>query len=161
MPSFLRSDALFKAMRVRAWTLIPLVDAWRGAHAAMASGAERHERMADHAWWKGEGPTALEHWREVERDQPDRPDLPVKIAKVVREQGEIEEAERILLNARDRGLKSDELDVALQRYQRLWGRSNSAIAEAEAAVANPDTAPDMVFFSAFYLLANNRLAEAR
>ena len=93
--------------------------------------------------------------------QPSNPEWPIKIAQAIKDRGDIGEAERILIEAREKGLASDDLDIAVQRYQRLWGRSNSAIADAEATVADPEASQRKLFFAAFYLLANNRLDEAR
>jgi hypothetical protein len=161
LPSRLMSDAAATALWVRAQTLIPLEAALRRASAARSSGAAREAKLADYHWWRGEGAQALEHWRTLARLQSDRPDWPIKIAQATKDQGDIEAAEQILLEAKERGLASDDLDIATQRYQRLWGRSNSAVADAEATVAAPSASQRKLFFAAFYLLAHNRLEEAR
>ncbi|MEI9997140.1 MAG: hypothetical protein WDM91_21265 [Rhizomicrobium sp.] len=161
MPSHLQSAALFGVLRVRARTVVPLANAWRRVLAAAASGTRRQERLADIAWRKGDGLAAIAHWRALEQEQPRKAEWPLKIAQAVKERGDIEGAERILLDARARGIAHERIDLDLLRYGRLWRRSNSAVAEAEAIVADPRSSATKLFFSAYYLMSQNRLEPAR
>ncbi|HEY4941137.1 MAG TPA: hypothetical protein VII56_06890 [Rhizomicrobium sp.] len=161
MPSRLISTLILNALELRAFTIIPLQNSWRRLRIALSSGAKRTERQADAAWRLGHGLAAKRYWEELERAQPTNARWPTKIANVKKERGDIAGAERVLLDARDRGIKSEEVELGLLRYGRLCRLSNAALEDAEAVVADPGASISRVFFSAFYLTAHNRLESAR
>jgi hypothetical protein len=145
---------------VRARTLIPLQTAWRKFRTARASGSKRTELLADAAWRKGDAVAAMRHWEELEKTQPMNARWPTGIAQVKKERGDIAAAERVLLDARGRGIKNEGIELGILRYGRLARLSNAALDEAAAIVADPAASSDRVFYSAFYLTAQNRLEDA-
>lgn len=161
IPLHLVSVLLFKALHLRGATIIPLQLAWRRLQIALSSGLKRTERLADFAARRGDGAAATKFWRELEQQQPHRADWPVKIAQVAKERGDLDVAERILLDARERGVEDERIELELLRCTRLSRRSNSAVADAEAIVADPEASPAKVFAAALHLVTQNRLEGAR
>ena len=157
----LNSRQIVGLLKLRARTLIPLQTAWRKFQIARASGARRTERLADFAWRKGDAIAAMRHWEELEKAQPMNARWPTRIAQARKERGDIAGAERVLLDARGRGIKSEAIELGILRYGRLARLSNAALDEAAAIVADPTASSDRVFYSAFYLTAQNRLEDAR
>jgi len=148
-------------LKLRARTDVPLRAAWRRSMIALSSGANKTRRQAELAWWQGDALAAMEHWRALERDQPDRADWPLKISQAASERGDFDAAERVLLDARARGIEDEEVELGLLRYVRVSRRSNSAIDDAETIVAGPAASPNRVYQAAFYLMTQNRLDGAR
>lgn len=159
-PSHLVCLLLRGAMVIRA-TVFPLQVGWRRLQVARATGTKRTERLADFMAWRGDGMAAVEHWRALERQQPDCAAWPVKIAQVAKLRGDLDTAERVLLDARERGIEDERIELDLLRYARLSRRSNAALADAEAIVADPQASPAKIFFAAFHLLTQNLLEDAR
>jgi hypothetical protein len=160
-PSYRISRALRRLLDVRAYTVIPLLSAVQRAGIAASSGTRREERLAAFEWWRGNGPEAVRHWRALEAKQPERAAWPLKIAQATKEDGDIDEAERVLFAARERGIGGEALELDLLRYARLSRRSNSATDDAEAIVADPGAPDAKVLFAAYHLITQNRLAGAR
>ena len=148
-------------LKVRARTDIPLRAAWRRLMIAFSSGPKKTERRAEDAWWHGDAPAAIVHWRALERVQPTVAEWPLMISRATRERGEFETAERTLRDARIRGIEDEAVELALLRLERMNRRSNSAIPDAEAIVADPAASPNKIFDACFYLMAHNRLDQAR
>jgi hypothetical protein len=161
MPPKLMWFLLWSALRVQGRTVVPLQAAVRRARIALSSGATRTEREADYAWWRGNAAGAVEAWRELEQEQSARSAWPLKIAQAQSEGGDMPGAERTLLDAQARGADSEKVETTRLRYSRMVRRSNVAIGEAETIIADADASPARVFFSAFYLMAHNRLEPAR
>lgn len=161
MPSHLTSDALFAVLRLRARTAVPLSNGVRRLRIALASGARKEERLADLAWRKGDAKSAIVHWRALEKEQPLRAAWPLKIGQALKEGGDIEGAERTVVEARARGIEDERVARDILRYGRMWRRSNSTIEEAEAIIADPKAGPDKLFHTAFYLMSQNRFEPAR
>ena len=153
--------AMFGLLYLRTKTTIPLAAAWRRLLLAVSSGDKREERLADAAWRRGDGVGAVKHWEKLVQSQPRNADWPAHMAQVAKERGDLAGAERILLEARDRGLGGERIDLGLLRYGRLCRRSNAAIDDAETVIAAPAASAAKLFHSAFYLAANNRLEGAR
>ncbi len=158
MLSRLRTFLIEMSLRLRARTIVPLRSALRRRAIARASGLRQVELRAAYAWWRGEALPAMAFWSELEQAEPQRESWPVKIAQAASERGDFETAERTLLDAQARGIRSEALESNLLRYGRMSRRSNAAVGDAEAIVADPEASPAKVFFSAFYLMAQNRLA---
>jgi tetratricopeptide (TPR) repeat protein len=148
-------------MRLRGRTDIPLRAAWRRMMIRLTSGADKTRRQAELAWWQGDAAAAMEHWRVLERDQPGHAAWPLKIAQALIERGDFDAAERVLLDARARGVEDEEVELALLRCVRASRRLNSAIEDAEAIAADPEASPNKTFYAAFYLMAQNRFEGAR
>ena len=161
IPPYLVSVLLVRALRLRGVTIVPLKVAWRRLQIALSSGTKRTERLADFAAWLGDGMTAAKHWRELEREQPNRAAWPVKIAQVAKERGDLDTVERVLLDARERGIDDERIELDLLRCTRLLRRSNTAVTDAEEIVADPEASPAKVFWAAFHLMTENRLEGAR
>ncbi len=161
MLSRLRTFLIEMSLRLRARTIVPLRSALRRRAIARASGLRQVELRAAYAWWRGEALPAMAFWSELEQAEPQRESWPVKIAQAASERGDFETAERTLLDAQARGIRSEALESNLLRYGRMSRRSNAAVGDAEAIVADPEASPAKVFFSAFYLMAQNRLGSAR
>jgi hypothetical protein len=161
LPSRRTFDLLFGLLRLRGATIVPLQRAARRLGIALARGARRTERLAEYAWWSGDAAGAIKHWRMLEQAQPTRAAWPLKIAQALSEGGAMDLAERTLLDARARGIENEQVGTNLLRYGRMVRRSNAALDEAEAIVADPGASPTRVFFAAFYLMAHNRLETAR
>jgi hypothetical protein len=160
-PSPWIAHLLHRSLVVRANTLVPLSKALQRLQAARASGAKRTELLADTAWQFGDGLAAVSLWRDLERDQPDNADWPMKIALACRERGDLDATERVLLGAQARGLFTEAIELELLRCGRLSRRSNVPIDDAEAIVADPQASPGKVFPSAYHLTTQNRLEGAR
>jgi hypothetical protein len=149
------------ARQTRAAVAGPLEMAWRRLQMVRSSGATRLALQADYTAWRGDGVAAAKLWRELERQQPDCALWPVKIAQVAKERGDLETAERVLLAARERGLDDEKIELDLLRCARLSRRSNTAVADAEAIVEDAAASATKIYYAAFHLLTQNRLAAAR
>jgi hypothetical protein len=159
-PPYLISVVLDRLLRVRG-SVVPAQRAWRRAVIARTSGLKREEMLGDYEWWQGHGPRAIEHWRVLEKAEPARAQWPLRIAQALKEGGDFDAAERTLHDARDRRIEGETLELDLLRYARMSRSSNSAIADAEAIVADPHASGDKVFYAAYHLVAQNRLDTAR
>lgn len=148
-------------LKLRAWTDVPVREGWRRLRIALSSGLKKTERRAEHAWWHGDARSAIAFWRDLERAQPQRAQWPLKIAQATRERGEFDTAEAVLRDARARGIGDEAVELALLRLERMNRRSNAAIPDAEAIVADPAASPNKIFDACFYLMAHNRLDQAR
>jgi len=148
-------------LKLRAWTEIPLRAAWRRLMIALSSGARKTQRQSEFAWWRGDALAATAYWRTLEREQPDRAAWPLKIFQAAIESGDFDAAERVLHEARARGIEDEEVELGILRCARLSRRSNSAIEDAEAIVADPSASFNKLFQAGFYLMAQNRLDGAR
>ncbi|HWD27336.1 MAG TPA: hypothetical protein VG387_09230 [Rhizomicrobium sp.] len=161
MPSPLRFHLLFGLLRLRSHTVVPLQRAVLRRRVARSSGTKRIEHEADLAWALGDSDTAIPLWRKLEEAQPTRATWPMAISRATSERGDFAAAEQTLRDAQARGIRDDQLDIALQRYARMGRRSNAGIEEAEAIVADPRAPDGKVFYAAFFLLGHNRLGGAR
>ncbi|HEY0107141.1 MAG TPA: hypothetical protein VGB91_13745 [Rhizomicrobium sp.] len=161
MTSYSTFLAIKAVLYLRAWTEIPLRVTWRRSVIALSSGSQKTERQAAFAWWRGDALAATACWRELEREQPGRAIWPLKIHQAATESGDFAAAERILLDARGRGIDDEEVEVGLLRCVRMARRSNSAIDDAEKIVTDPAASLNKVFQAGFYLMARNRLEGAR
>jgi hypothetical protein len=146
MPSRLISILLLTLFEVRARTVIPLQTAWQKMQISLASGTKRTERLADFAWRRGEGLAAMRHWEDLEKAQPANARWPMRIAQARKERGDLAGAERVLLDARGRGIKNDGVELGILRYGRLCRLSNAAIEDAQTIVADPAASSGRVFF---------------
>lgn len=161
MASRATSFLIDAVLQVRKWTEVPVREAARQVRIALASGDLKVERRAEHAWWHGDAATAAALWREMERRQPKRSQWPLALAQAAKERGDIEEAERVLLAARARGVDNERIELELLRCGRMSRRSNSAVGEAEAIVDDPKASPNKLFPAAYHLLTQNQFAAAR
>ncbi|MEJ1970225.1 MAG: hypothetical protein WDN03_16585 [Rhizomicrobium sp.] len=161
MPSRLTYAWLYSLLKLRSMTATPLAAAWRRLALARSSGAARRERLAEEAWWRGDGAAAVRYWDGLARDEPRRAAWPLKLSRAAKERGDLAAAERILLDASGRGIDDKAIELGLLRYARLLHRSNAAVDDALEIVADPKASSAKVFYSAFYLMAENRLERAR
>ena len=152
---------IFGVLRLRSRTDIPLRGAWRRMMIGLSSGTAKIKRQAKLAWWRGEALEAMEHWRVLERAEPNEAAWPLRISQAAMERGDFETAEAVLLGARERGVENEDIDLSLSRCVRSSRRTNSAIHEAETILADASASANKTFHAAFYLMAQNQLDDAR
>src|ERR1700712_3675235 len=148
--SRIRTVLIDAFLNLRKWTDVPVREAARRVAIARASGTKKTALLAEHAWWHGDAAAATDYWRELEVLQPLRADWPIAIAQAAKEGGAFEEVERVLLAARARGIDNERIELELLRSARMLRRSNSAVEDAEAIVADPAASGDKVFPAAFH-----------
>ena len=161
IPPHLVSVLLRGILYVRGATIVPMQFAWRRLQIALSSGTKRTERLADFVSWRGDAMAAAKLWRDLEQEQPTRAVWPINIARVARERGDLDTAERVLLDACERGIEDERVELDLLRGARLSRRSNAAVTDAETIVADPEAAPTKIYHAAYHLMTQNLLESAR
>lgn len=129
--------------------------------AAFSFGTARRARLAEAAWSRGDIEGARELWQSLAEDEPNNPDWVLKLSQAASANAELELAERILVDAHNRGVSNPEMESAITHYQRWRRRSNTAIDDAIAIVSDPKASPFKVFYSAVYLSSEGLLEPAR
>jgi hypothetical protein len=132
-----------------------------GLNAAFSSGVARRAWLADRVWLRGDMEGARKLWQSLSDEEPYNPRWALKLSLVARESGDTPLAEQILLDARDRGANSEELQSGIVHYQRWNRQSNAAVDDAIAVVSDPEASPFRVFFSSVYLSSEGLIAPAR
>lgn len=132
-----------------------------GLNAAFSTGIARRAWLADKAWARGDMEAARKLWQSLSDDEPYNPRWSVQLSRVARESGDHDLAEQILLDARERGASSEELESGIVYLQRWNRRANAAVDDAIATVANPEASPFGVFFASVYLSSEGLLEPAR
>lgn len=129
----------------------------RGGRLADAVGAYR----AQLAWERGHVAQAEAGWRRLAERAPKNPDWPLWLSNAARTRGEFATAERILIEARDRGARGQALEMTIEHYGRWLRRSNIAAAEAEALVKDPEAPPYRLLHASIFLSTEGLLEQAR
>jgi len=113
-------------------------------------------------WWEsGDGARAEAAWRRLAQRSPANPDWPLWLSNAARTRGEFAAAERILVEARERGAGGPALEMTIEHYGRWLRRSNIAPAEAEALVNDPEAPPYRLLHASIFLSTEGRLDLAR
>ncbi|MBS0472456.1 MAG: hypothetical protein JSR60_15395 [Proteobacteria bacterium] len=128
---------------------------------ALSSGKEYQIKRAEDAWRHGDSTAAERIWRELSVAEPRSAEWPMKLSASAKGRGDFEAAERVLLDAIDRGVESDAVDDAAIRLGRWRRRSNEAIEQALALVADPRTPPNRTFYTSVFLAAHDQVEAAR
>ncbi len=164
------SDAQFDAKQIAKRMLggrrTQQVNAFRGKlgltlGAALSFGAARRALLAEQAFSRADMETARKMWQALADDEPYNPNWALRLSQLASATGDHDLAEKILLDARDRGASNPEVDTLIGHYQRWLRRSNTAIGDAIATVADPDASPFKVFFSSVFLSSEGLLEPAR
>jgi hypothetical protein len=113
------------------------------------------------AWERGDSARAEAAWRRLAERAPGNPDWPLWLSNAARTRGEFAAAERILIEARERGAGGPALETTIEHYGRWLRRSNIAPAEAEALVGDPGAPPYRLLHAAIFLSTEGRLDLAR
>jgi tetratricopeptide (TPR) repeat protein len=132
-----------------------------GLGASLSFGAARRGRLADRAWARGDVEQARKLWQSLADDEPYNPIWSLRLSRIANAEGDYELAEKILLDARDRGALNEELENGIVHYGRWRRHSNAAIEEAIRTVSDLSASPFKVFFSSVYLSSEGRLEPAR
>src|SRR4051794_17274654 len=112
------------------------------------------------AWERGDSARAEADWRSLAERAPSNPDWPLWLSNAARTRGEFATAERILVEARDRGAAGPALEMTIEHYGRWLRRSNIAPAEAEALVNDPGAPPYRLLHASIFLSTEGRLDPA-
>jgi hypothetical protein len=113
-------------------------------------------------WWeRGDSARAEAAWRRLADRAPRNPDWPLWLSNAARTRGEFATAERILVEARDRGAGGPALEMTIEHYGRWLRRSNIAPGEAEALVVDPAAPPYRLLHASIFLSTEGRLDLAR
>jgi hypothetical protein len=129
----------------------------RGGGAADALHAYRAQLL----WERGDSAAAEAMWRGLAARAPRNPDWPLWLSNAARTRGDFAAAERILLDARERGAGGEALGMTIDHYGRWLRRSNVAPAEAEALVRDPDATPYRLLHASIFLSTEGALELAR
>ncbi|MEA3050894.1 MAG: hypothetical protein QOG84_2730 [Sphingomonadales bacterium] len=113
------------------------------------------------AWERGDSARAEAAWRGLAGRSPGNPDWPLWLSNAAATRGEFAAAERILVEARERGAAGPALEMTIEHYGRWLRRSNIAPAEAEALVNDPGAPPYRLLHAAIFLSTEGRLDLAR
>jgi hypothetical protein len=113
------------------------------------------------AWEQGDSARAEAGWRRLAERSPSNPDWPLWLSNAARTRGEFAAAERILVEARERGAGGPALEMTIEHYGRWLRRSNIAPAEAEALVKDPEAPPYRLLHASIFLSTEGRLDLAR
>jgi hypothetical protein len=113
------------------------------------------------AWERGDSARAEAGWRGLAERAPRNPDWPLWLSNAARTRGEFATAERILVEARDRGAGGPALEMTIEHYGRWLRRSNIAPTEAEALVNDPGAPPYRLLHASIFLSTEGRLDLAR
>ncbi|MBI1329788.1 MAG: hypothetical protein GC166_07775 [Alphaproteobacteria bacterium] len=144
-------QASYRRLRFIGFTLAA---ATRGKSARMAMAA--HIALA-----RGDLDKAERLWAALAEREPQSAAWRAWLCKAADMRTDYARAMHIANEAWDRGVRGAELEAAYLHYRRWYLRTNSAIDEAEAAIANPQTAPQVLFDAARYLCCEGRLDTAR
>jgi len=150
---------------IRRRIAVNLATQWRAIRRrvvlAFTSGKPALIERAEAAWRRGDGVAAERYWGELSEAEPRSPQWPSKISTSARQRGEFAAAERVLLDARERGAASEDVESEIIRLGRLCRKSNAAVEDAVAIVAEPNAPAERIFYASLYLLARNALQAAR
>jgi hypothetical protein len=113
------------------------------------------------AWERGDSARAEAAWRRLAQRSPANPDWPLWLSNAARTRGEFASAERILVEARERGAGGQAIEMTIEHYARWLRRSNIAPAEAEALVNDPEAPPYRLLHASIFLSTEGRLDLAR
>jgi hypothetical protein len=113
------------------------------------------------AWERGDSARAEAAWRRLAGRSPGNPDWPLWLSNAAATRGEFAAAERILVEARERGAGGPALEMTIEHYGRWLRRSNIAPAEAEALVNDPGAPPYRLLHASIFLSTEGRLDLAR
>jgi hypothetical protein len=137
---------------------------WFALSALRRGGGPRDALLAYRAqlhWECGDSAAAEAMWRGLAARAPRNPDWPLWLSNAARTRGDFAGAERILLEARDRGAGGDALGMTIEHYGRWLRRSNIAPAEAEALVRDPEASPYRLLYASIFLSTEGALDLAR
>jgi hypothetical protein len=132
-----------------------------GLGAAFSFGPAHSARLAEEAWSRGDMRAARKLWQSLADEEPYNPIWSLRLSRIASACGDHELAEKILLDAQDRGATNEELEMGVVHYQRWRRRSNTAVEDAIATVSDTDASPFKVFFSSVYLSSEGFLEPAR